>query len=73
MVDRPALLFSAILVAASLAFAALPWRSMNSAATEGYAQTDDPQAVASGAESAALAICPGGAAPAFVATADIER
>jgi hypothetical protein len=72
--DRLTLIFSAAIIAACLAFAALPWRSMNSAAAEGYRESSEAQGVASSADVAAAAICPGGAVMhANVAAADIAR
>jgi hypothetical protein len=72
--DRLTLIFSASVIAASLAFAALPWRAMNSAAAEGYSEAPEAALVASSRDVGALPICYGRMAnPANVATADIAR
>jgi hypothetical protein len=69
--DRLTLIFSASVIAASVAFAALPWRSMNSAAAEGYAQASEAQPIAPVDNVASARICPGRAViPANVAAAD---
>lgn len=72
--NRLTLIFSASVITASLAFAALPWRAMNSAAAEGYSEASDAPPGARGDDVAALPICPGPATnPANVAAADIAR
>jgi hypothetical protein len=72
--DRLTLIFSASIIAASLAFAALPWRSMNSAAAAGYAETTEPANLAPRVDIAAIAMCPGRAAMAAnVAAVDLAR
>jgi len=72
--DRLTLIFTASIIAASLAFAALPWRSMNSAAAAGYAETGEAANPAPHADIAALAICPGRATiAAAVAAMDLAR
>jgi hypothetical protein len=72
--DRLTLIFSTSIILASLAFAALPWRAMNSAEAAGYAESNEPASPAPRANVAALAICPGRAAMAAnVAAADLAK
>jgi len=69
--DRLTLIFSASVIAASVAFAALPWRSMNSGAAEGYAQASEAPPIASVDNVGSARMCLGRAAmPANVAAAD---